>query len=72
LSDQLKITINGIETPCEKGDTILEAAKKAGVRIPTLCHDDRLEPYGGCRLCIVEVKGAPRPLSSCTTPVADN
>ena len=36
--------------------------------IPTLCHDPRLKPYGACRLCIVEVAGAPKPLTSCTTP----
>jgi len=46
------------------------AARNAGVKIPTLCHDDRLEPYGGCRLCSVEVKGVPRLLPACTTPVA--
>jgi formate dehydrogenase alpha subunit len=64
--------IDGIETVCESEETVLQAAKRAGVNIPTLCHDDRLEPYGGCRLCIVEVKGIARPLSACTTPVKDN
>ncbi|NOZ68657.1 MAG: molybdopterin-dependent oxidoreductase [Deferribacteres bacterium] len=73
MSDRkLKITINGIEAACEKDETILQVARRVGVRIPTLCHDDRLEPYGGCRLCIVHVRGVPRPLSACTTPVADN
>ncbi len=73
LSDRkLSITINGIETMCDRDDTILKVAKKIGVRIPHLCHDKRLEPYGGCRLCIVKVKGIPRPLSACTTPVANN
>ena len=72
LSDtKWKVKINGIEIDCVPHDTILHAAKKAGVKIPTLCHDDRLEPYGGCRLCIVHVKGVPRPLPACTTPVAD-
>ncbi len=71
MSDRIKITINGIKTTCEKDETILSAAKRIGVEIPTLCNDERLEPYGGCRLCIVEVKGVPRPLPACTTPVAD-
>jgi len=72
LSDnKIKITINGIEALCEKGETILQAAKKAGIRIPTLCHDDRLEPYGGCRLCSVEVRGVPRLLPACITPVSE-
>jgi formate dehydrogenase alpha subunit len=69
--DKLKITIDGIEILCNEGETILKAAKMAGVKIPTLCHDDRLKPYGGCRLCIVEVKGVTRNLPSCTTPVTD-
>lgn len=68
---KLQVKINGIRTSCDKGDTILTSAKKIGVKIPTLCHDDRLEPYGGCRLCSVEVKGVQRLLPACTTPVAD-
>jgi formate dehydrogenase alpha subunit len=69
---KFNITINGKEIACEKEDTILEVARKAGIRIPTLCYDERLEAYGGCRLCIVEVKGVNRPLPSCTTPVTNN
>jgi len=67
---KVSIKINGTEVSCNRGDTILMAARNAGVKIPTLCHDDRLEPYGGCRLCSVEVKGVPRLLPACTTPVA--
>ena len=62
------ITINGRAIEFEKGQTILEICRGAGVTVPTLCHDERLKPYGGCRLCIVEIKGMPRPLASCTTP----
>jgi len=73
LSDKkIRITINGLVTHCSAGQTILDAAKQVGVKIPTLCHDDRLEPYGGCRLCVVQVKGVNRPLTACTTPVANN
>lgn len=68
---KLKVTIDGVEALCEREETVLQAAKRAGVYIPTLCHDDRLEPYGGCRLCIVKIKGIGRPLSACTTPVKD-
>jgi len=67
----MRIKINGRETTVEAGKTILEVAKGLRIRIPTLCHDERLEPYGGCRLCLVEVKGVPRPLPACTTPVTD-
>jgi predicted molibdopterin-dependent oxidoreductase YjgC len=72
LSDnKLEITINGKKALCGKDETILDAAKKAGVRIPTLCYDERLEPYGGCRLCIVKVKDVHKPLPACTTRVKD-
>lgn len=69
---KMRIKINGTEAFVETGETILEVARRLGVHIPTLCHDERLEPYGGCRLCIVEIKGVPRPLPACTTPVTSN
>ncbi len=62
------ITINGSTFDFEPGKTILEICRDRDIPIPTLCHDSRLKPYGACRLCIVEVAGAPRPLTSCTTP----
>lgn len=67
----LGIKINGRKAECSERETILTVAEREGIRIPTLCHDRRLEPYGGCRLCIVHIKGIPRPLPACTTPVAD-
>ena len=69
--DTIKIKVDGRELSCERGKTILEACREAGIFIPSLCYDERLEPYGGCRLCIVEIKGAGKPLSSCTTPAED-
>jgi formate dehydrogenase alpha subunit len=68
MSAALKIVINGREIAFAKGQTILEVCKDQEIYIPTLCHDERLKPYGGCRLCLVEVKGRPAPLTSCTTP----
>ncbi|NQU11846.1 (2Fe-2S)-binding protein, partial [bacterium] len=53
------------------GATVLEVCRAHGVEIPTLCHDDRLEPYGGCRLCLVEVEGVADLLASCVTQVRD-
>ena len=67
----MEIIINGKTIRVDEGKTILEVCKGAGIYIPTLCHDERLEPYGGCRLCVVEIKGVPRPLTACTTPVAE-
>ncbi len=67
----INVIINGVRTEAESGRTILEVCKSAGVHVPTLCYDERLEAYGGCRLCLVEIKGVPRPLAACTTPVQD-
>ena len=70
-SDLYTLTINGQEIIARRGRTILEVAAAAGIDIPSLCYDKRLEPYGGCRLCLVEVQGVNRPLSACTTPVVN-
>ena len=67
----VNITIDGREVKADKTGTILDAANKAGIFIPTLCHHPKLTPFGGCRLCIVEVKGMPRPVTSCNTIVSD-
>lgn len=67
----ISLTINGIKTRVQKGTTLLEAAHELEIEIPTLCHDDRLKPFGACRLCIVEVEGIPRPVTACTTPAAE-
>ncbi len=65
------VIINGKPCSCEEGSTVLDALRLLNVEVPTLCHDDRLKPYGGCRLCIIEVKGHERPLTACNTPIAD-
>jgi predicted molibdopterin-dependent oxidoreductase YjgC len=63
--------IDGTAVQFQQGLTILQVCQQAGVPIPTLCHDKRLKPYGGCRLCVVEVEGARKPLTACTTPATD-
>jgi NADH dehydrogenase/NADH:ubiquinone oxidoreductase subunit G len=55
MSDIL-LQIDGKEVSASEGMTLLEAARSAGIEIPTLCHHDKLEPYGACRLCIVEIE----------------
>jgi len=65
----ITLTIDGIEVTVERGTTILEAAEKAGVRIPTLCHDKRLIPFGACRMCVVELKGRRGLTPACFNPV---
>lgn len=59
--------LNGQEISFTKGQTILEVARDHGVSIPTLCHYKRSEPIGSCRVCVVEVKGAPTLLPACAT-----
>jgi len=64
----IKLKIDGVEVDVEKGRTILEATQLAGIRIPTLCHDRRLIPFGACRLCVVQQKGKSELLPACFTP----
>jgi predicted molibdopterin-dependent oxidoreductase YjgC len=63
------ITIDGKRVTIRKRSTVLDAIRKLDIPIPTLCHHPALTSYGGCRLCIVEIKGLPRPVTACTTPV---
>jgi len=69
MSD-ISLQINEQEVVVKEGTTILEAAKHAGISIPTLCHHDKLKPYGGCRLCIVEAqsRGKTTMVASCVYP----
>jgi formate dehydrogenase major subunit len=66
-----RATINGKSVGVTNGTTILQAANSLGIEVPMTCYDSRLKSYGGCRLCSVQVKGAPRPLTACNTPIAD-
>ena len=63
--------IDGIEVPFTEGETILEVARRCRISIPTLCFDPRVSPSGACRLCLVEIKGAPRPVPACSFPATD-
>jgi len=69
--DTIELTINERKVTAKKGETVLEAALNAGIYIPTLCYDPDLKPYGGCRLCMVEIEGMRGLVSSCTTPATD-
>lgn len=68
--DDVKLHIDNIEVEGDKGMTILEAAEKAGINIPTLCHHRDFFPTGACRICVVEVEGSARLVGSCHTPIA--
>jgi predicted molibdopterin-dependent oxidoreductase YjgC len=67
----IELTLDGRTIHANEGELLLHAAARHGVFIPTLCHDDHLEPYGGCRMCVVEVEGAPRPMPACATRVRE-
>jgi formate dehydrogenase major subunit len=67
----ITLTLNGTPLQVEPGTTVLQAARQNGIHIPTLCDHPHLTPYGGCRLCVVEVKGMRVPIASCTLPAAD-
>jgi predicted molibdopterin-dependent oxidoreductase YjgC len=65
------LTINGQRVEAGEGMTVLEAARKADIYIPTLCYHPSLTPYGGCRLCVVEIDNMRGFPTACTTPVTD-
>lgn len=67
----ITIKINGQTVKVRKLSTVLDAARKLDIPIPTLCHHPELSPFGGCRLCLVEIKGSPKPVASCTTFARD-
>ncbi|MBF0555834.1 MAG: molybdopterin-dependent oxidoreductase, partial [Nitrospirae bacterium] len=64
----IELTIDDIKVRVEKGLTILQAAIENNIYIPHICWDPKLKPYGGCRMCLVEIEGQPRPLASCSYP----
>ncbi len=70
---EIQFEIDGEKVKAKPEMTVLEAAQDAGIFIPTLCHHEKLEPFGGCRLCIVEVKvnGWTKLVVSCVYPVEE-
>jgi len=70
-STQVTLTIDGQRVSVPAGTSIMRAAKAMGTSIPKLCATDSLEPFGSCRLCLVEIEGRAGTPASCTTPVAE-
>ena len=66
-----QFTLNGKKLEVPEGTTVLEAARQTGITIPTLCDHPDLKPYGGCRLCVVELEGARYPATACNLPVTE-
>ena len=67
--DMVNLKINGMDISVPKGSTILEAARYAGIEIPTLCYMREINEIGACRICVVEVKGARSLVAACVYPV---
>jgi len=68
---EITLQIDGRKVEAKEGMTILEAAQSAGISIPTLCHHEKLEPYGACRICTVEIeaRGRTNLVAACLYPV---
>ncbi|MHA2363757.1 MAG: formate dehydrogenase subunit alpha [Candidatus Hodarchaeales archaeon] len=69
MNNIISITVDGKLIDCQPNDTYFEAISLANIDIPTLCHESELKPTGACRICVVEVEGAPNLVPSCSTPV---
>jgi formate dehydrogenase alpha subunit len=67
----ITLTIDGTDVQVPTGTTILDAAKKLGIKIPTLCYLEKISTTGACRVCAVHVEGVARPMTACNTPVKE-
>ena len=65
------VRVDGNACEARDGSSILDAVRALGIHLPALCHDDRLEPSGTCRACLVEVSGLTKPVPACITQIAD-
>jgi predicted molibdopterin-dependent oxidoreductase YjgC len=63
----MEVFVDGVAVTVDPGTTVLEAAKLVDRWVPTLCYDDRMLPFGACRVCLVGVEGQARPIPACTT-----
>jgi formate dehydrogenase major subunit len=67
-TEEVTLQIDGQQVTVPKGTSLMRAAVEAGVHVPKLCATDSLEPFGSCRLCLVEIDGRKGFPASCTTP----
>lgn len=73
INKNINLFIDNKAVPAGSGDTLLLAARKAGIHIPALCYHEKIKPHGACRLCIVEIvkNGKSRIVASCAYPAED-
>jgi NADH-quinone oxidoreductase subunit G len=67
-----KLTINGVEVEVAPGTSVLQACEMIGIEVPRFCYHERLSVPANCRMCLVEMEKAPKPIASCAMPAADN
>jgi formate dehydrogenase major subunit len=70
-ANHFDLTVDGKTFLAEEGDTILVAARKAGIEIPSMCSDSRTNPNGDCGMCVVEIDGNPEPVKACEIKVRE-
>nr|XP_009509896.1 PREDICTED: NADH-ubiquinone oxidoreductase 75 kDa subunit, mitochondrial [Phalacrocorax carbo] len=68
-SNQIEVFVDGHPVLVNPGTTVLQACEKAGIQIPRFCYHDRLSVAGNCRMCLVEIEKAPKPVAACAMPV---
>src|SRR5574341_2112825 len=71
LMANLKVTVDGVEVEVAHGSTVMDATHKLGVYVPHFCYHKKLSIAANCRMCLVEIEKAPKPLPACATPVTD-
>ena len=71
MEQLVNLTIDGVKVAVPAGTTVLEAAKQAGINIPTLCYLKDVNAIGACRMCVTEVSGAKGLVAACVYPVAE-
>jgi NADH-quinone oxidoreductase subunit G len=71
LTGEVTLTIDGVEVIAPKGTLLIRVTERLGISIPRFCEHPLLDPVGACRQCLVDVEGQRKPVTSCTTPVAD-
>ncbi|HNZ66123.1 MAG TPA: 2Fe-2S iron-sulfur cluster-binding protein, partial [Planctomycetota bacterium] len=71
MTKELNITIDGMEIKVPEGTTIMQAADQLNIHIPRLCYHPHLSKVGACRVCLVEIEGMKKPVTSCNYAVAD-
>jgi len=69
--DLVNIEIDGVPVKARKGEMIIRAADASGIYVPRFCYHEKLSIAANCRMCLVEVEKAPKPLPACATPVTD-